>query len=694
MTVYYNPANTGAEDGLSVATGWNAFGDYTPVAGEEVRIASAGDPENLATGGRTFTWTVNSLTIIYTGSTLVGTLVDTDFIAKPSLYSDELEVPYQVQSVTWDGDTTTGTITLYDLYQGDTAAGAGCIRIPMFTSYANMSNILGTGNIISGGWKTGDTTTPSGYASWFKRTGTTGTDTLLTITSGTLRNMSITGIGFCRGLSVFNDDSYDAANNYIHNVWAVSCTVGFFALYNAPVSWQYGTVYNCHSSSTNQPFPIGSSCNIDTLIVYNTNLASFSTCYGDSHIRRLYARKTLRAFSMQSNNSIHVKELYARRNGTLIHGIGCGAHILHSIVENADNSSQFDTTAYYDYRVRQIDYPSIIENWNGQQRYLHPAGYIDRDTIEAYNTECLKFTTTISTTHPVFMLQKNKLFAKVSNSSNTTLSFIAKRSSGFNGTLQYSVWYQNVKIVDWSTAITLTTDYTEYSVIVPYTAINAYSEFAELRIAVQGTTGYVYLAERNGQYVRIEYIDLLITTTTLPEATVGETYSVTPATVGGALPFTWSVVSGTITSGLSLNTSTGAITGTPTDAGALAFTLRCTDSTNNYDDQALTITINAATSSEVVIMEPIDSTDPDVSSLLDDAVVGTAYSHTLTAMGGTSPYTWLLQAGILPPGLTLSSAGVISGTPTTSGTYEFTIRCTDSTSAYDDHVCTIIVNES
>lgn len=58
---------------------------------------------------------------------------------------------------------------------------------------------------------------------------------------------------------------------------------------------------------------------------------------------------------------------------------------------------------------------------------------------------------------------------------------------------------------------------------------------------------------------------------------------------------------------------------------------------------------------------------------------GTAYSQALSATGGASPHTFDLLSGTLPAGLTLSSAGVLSGTPTTGNVYAFTVRATDST---------------
>nr|WP_284694742.1 Ig domain-containing protein [Geomonas sp. Red32] len=66
-------------------------------------------------------------------------------------------------------------------------------------------------------------------------------------------------------------------------------------------------------------------------------------------------------------------------------------------------------------------------------------------------------------------------------------------------------------------------------------------------------------------------------------------------------------------------------------------------------------------------------------STLPAGTVGTAYSQTLTATGGTSPYSWSVTTGTLPAGLNMSS-GVISGSPTTAGTSTFTVQVTDSSS--------------
>ena len=56
---------------------------------------------------------------------------------------------------------------------------------------------------------------------------------------------------------------------------------------------------------------------------------------------------------------------------------------------------------------------------------------------------------------------------------------------------------------------------------------------------------------------------------------------------------------------------------------------------------------------------------------------GTVYSVALKAKKGTAPYTFSVTSGTLPPGLTLSSSGLLSGSPTSSGTYDFTVGVTD-----------------
>ena len=137
-----------------------------------------------------------------------------------------------------------------------------------------------------------------------------------------------------------------------------------------------------------------------------------------------------------------------------------------------------------------------------------------------------------------------------------------------------------------------------------------------------------------------------------------------PAT-GGVGPYTYSISSGALPTGLSLNTSTGAITGTPTAIGPFTFTVKAVDSDTPPQSAIFTGSITVAT--------PLV-----VTSSLFGGVFGTAYSATL-ASGGTSPYNCTLTTGTLPTGLSLNaSTCVLSGTPTLGAVFAFTIGITDA----------------
>jgi hypothetical protein len=155
----------------------------------------------------------------------------------------------------------------------------------------------------------------------------------------------------------------------------------------------------------------------------------------------------------------------------------------------------------------------------------------------------------------------------------------------------------------------------------------------------------------------------------LPGATAGTSYGQTitasSALVGGS--YSYSVFSGALPAGVTLNPATGEISGTPTAVGTFSFTVRAThDPTGCTGDQAYTLVVVCATITVGGGAPPTNVTA---------GVAG--YTHTFTATGGVGPWTFT-STGTLPTGLTLSSAGVLSGTPTAAGTYNFTIVATDS----------------
>src|SRR5207237_71146 len=158
-----------------------------------------------------------------------------------------------------------------------------------------------------------------------------------------------------------------------------------------------------------------------------------------------------------------------------------------------------------------------------------------------------------------------------------------------------------------------------------------------------------------------------ITTTTLPGGAQNVAYSTTLAASGGIQPYSWSVASGTLPSGLSLNSGTGVISGTPTATGTSSFTVQVTDANSQTATQGLSITI-----------APLPSI---TTTALPGGGQNVAYSTTLAASGGTQPYTWTITTGTLPSGLNLnSSTGVISGAPAVLGTSNFTVQVTHADS--------------
>jgi hypothetical protein len=160
---------------------------------------------------------------------------------------------------------------------------------------------------------------------------------------------------------------------------------------------------------------------------------------------------------------------------------------------------------------------------------------------------------------------------------------------------------------------------------------------------------------------------LAITTSTLAAGTDGAAYSQTLHASGGTPAYTWSITSGSLPAGLTLSASSGVISGTPTASGTYSFTALATDSGSPVQTKSAALSITVAGPTLTI-----------TSSTLAAATVGTDYTQTLTASGGTLPYAWSITSGNLPAGLTLSSGGVISGTPTASGTYRITVTVTDS----------------
>ncbi len=188
--------------------------------------------------------------------------------------------------------------------------------------------------------------------------------------------------------------------------------------------------------------------------------------------------------------------------------------------------------------------------------------------------------------------------------------------------------------------------------------------------AVKATDTYGDSGTSGSLSITVGYPSLAITTSSLPAATYKVAYSATLTASGGSgTGFTWSLVSGAFPTGVSL--SAGVISGTPTTTGSFSVKVQVTDSASNTA---------TATLSLIVSYPALSITSTSLSA----GIVGTAYSQTLSATGGSGTgYTYTVTAGtgLSGAGLSLSTAGVISGTPGAAETSApFTVQVTDSAS--------------
>jgi CSLREA domain-containing protein len=174
-------------------------------------------------------------------------------------------------------------------------------------------------------------------------------------------------------------------------------------------------------------------------------------------------------------------------------------------------------------------------------------------------------------------------------------------------------------------------------------------------------------------------------TPSLTAGTMGTPYTQTFTQIGGIGTPAWSNPGGGLPGGLTLNSSSGVLSGTPTGQGTFNFTILVTDGNGCTGQRAYSLVINPMACPTITVIPS--------NPALTAGTVGTAYSQTFTQTGGAGTITWSNPGGGLPGGLTLnSSTGALTGTPTTAATFTFTITATDTNNCTGERQYMLTIN--
>jgi len=169
--------------------------------------------------------------------------------------------------------------------------------------------------------------------------------------------------------------------------------------------------------------------------------------------------------------------------------------------------------------------------------------------------------------------------------------------------------------------------------------------------------------------------NIAIATPSLPNGTVGTTYSTMIKASGGCTPYKWAIASGKLPTGVTAKASSATtslnLTGTPSAAATYAFTIKVTGCGGGTSEKAYKVQMQADASGGISIVTPSSP----------NGTVDTAYSAAIKATGGCTPYKWAIASGKLPTGVTAKASSTttslnLAGTPSAAATYSFAVKVT------------------
>jgi uncharacterized delta-60 repeat protein len=219
-------------------------------------------------------------------------------------------------------------------------------------------------------------------------------------------------------------------------------------------------------------------------------------------------------------------------------------------------------------------------------------------------------------------------------------------------------------------------------------AINVTAEQPDGKLLIAGTFTTYYGIVRNGiarVFLAVEKgcTDFVVQQNELPVAQLGEEFSEAFTPAGGTVPYTYTIISGTLPEGFTL-LADGLLMGTPEAVDTTEFVLEVSDAKECVITKSYTLKVSNENCAEIVL-SPVT---------MPEALPDKTYSQSLTAIGGEAPYLFKLANADLPQGFKFSAEGRIFGTTTILGSYQLDVEVRDARNCISSTTITLPVGES